>query len=150
MADDPMRKRAAALYNQTWELLDQADRDPGADRRMLLAACASRVMWEGIGDSQTIAVGDWMVSRVLAELGVGDLAVSFAQSAVDRADENELPVWMRASALEGLARAYAAAGSADQRNRFVELAGDLVSQIPDAEDRDLIAEQLATVPEVQR
>jgi hypothetical protein len=150
MADDPMRKRAAALYNQTWDLLDDAERDAAGDRRLLLSACASRALWEGIGDAQTLAVGDWMVSRVLAQLGLGDLSVSFAQSAVDQSTEHDLPVWMQASALEGLARAYAAAGAVDERDRFVALAGDLVSQIPDAEDRDLIAEQLATVPEVQR
>ena len=107
MADDPMRKRAAALYNQTWDLLEQPDRDAAGDRHLLLTACASRVLWDSFGDAQTIAVGDWMV-----------------------------------------ARAHAAAGDFDARARYVALAGDLVSKIPDAEDRDLIAEQLATVPEV--
>jgi hypothetical protein len=150
MADDPMRKRAVALYNQTWDLLDDAQRDAAGDRRLLLSACASRALWEGIGDPQNLAVGDWMVSRVLAALGVGDLSVSFAQVTVEQCEQHDLPVWMRASALEGLARAYAAAGAVDERDRFVALAGDLVAQIPDAEDRDLIAEQLATVPEVQR
>jgi len=148
MADDPMRKRAAALYNQTWDLLEQPDRDAAGDRHLLLTACASRVLWDSFGDAQTIAVGDWMVARALSAIGVGDLAVSFAQSAVDQSTEHDLPVWMQASALEGLARAHAAAGDFDARARYVALAGDLVSKIPDAEDRDLIAEQLATVPEV--
>jgi len=146
MTDDPMRQRAAALYNQTWDLLDQPDRDAAGDRRLVLAACGSRMLWEGIGDAQNIAVGDWMVARALSAVGAGDLAVSFAQSAADLVDDEE-PVWLRASVLEGLARAHAAAGNRDERSRYVALAGDLVSTIPDADDRELIAAQLATVPE---
>jgi hypothetical protein len=148
MADDPTRKRAAALFNQTWDLLDQPDRDAAGDRRLVLTACTSRLLWEGIGDPQTIAVGDWMVARALSAVGAGPLAVSFAQSAVDLATEHDMPAWVQASVLEGLARAHAAAGNADERARYVALSGDLVSQIPDAEDRELIAGQLATVPQI--
>jgi hypothetical protein len=150
MTDDPVRQRAVALYNQSWDLLEDPKRDVAGDRKLLVAACGSRACWEGIGDAENLSVGDWMVARVLAELGVGDLAVSFAQSALDLAERNDMPIWMRASAMEGLARAHAASGSADERDRCVALAGDLVNQIPDAEDRDLIASQLATVPEVAR
>jgi hypothetical protein len=150
MADDPVRQRAVALYNQSWDLLEDPFRDADGDRKLLLAACGSRACWEGIGDAENLSVGDWMVSRVLAQLGAGELAVSFAQSALGLAEGADAPIWMRASALEGLARAHAAAGAADERDRYVALAGDLVSQIEDPEDRELIAGQLATVPEVAR
>jgi hypothetical protein len=150
MTDDPVRQRAVALYNQSWDLLEDPKRDAEGDRKLLLAACGSRACWEGIGDAENLSVGDWMVSRVLAELGVGELAVSFARSALDLADGSQAPIWMRASAMEGLARAYAACGDAPQRDRHVALASDLVNQIPDVEDRELIAGQLATVPEVAR
>jgi hypothetical protein len=148
MTDDPIRQRAVALYNQSWDLLEDPKRDADRDRKLLLAACGSRACWEGVGDAENMSVGDWMVSRVLAELGAADLAVSFAQSAHDLVEGNDAPIWMRASAMEGLARAYAAAGDAAQRDRHVALASDLVNQIPDLEDRELIAAQLATVPEV--
>jgi hypothetical protein len=150
MADDPVRQRAVALYNRSWDLLEDPFRDAEGDRKLLLAACGSRACWEGIGDAENLSVGDWMVSRVLAQLGAGELAVSFAQSALDLAESADAPIWMRASALEGLARAHAATGAADERDRYVALAGDLVSQIEDPEDRELIAGQLATVPEVAR
>jgi hypothetical protein len=150
MADDPIRQRAVALYNQSWDLLEDPKRDADGDRKLLLAACGSRACWEGIGDAENLSVGDWMVARVLAELGIGELAVSFARSARDLAEGDDAPIWMRASAMEGLARAYAAAGDAAQRDRHVALASDLVNQIPDADDRELIAAQLATVPEAAR
>ena len=55
-----------------------------------------------------------------------------------------------ASCAEGLARAYAALGDGDERQRWYDRAQQLVTEIKDREDRELIAEQLSSVPDVVR
>jgi hypothetical protein len=43
---------------------------------------------------------------------LADVALVFARAAVERAESNDLPAWLKASAPEGLARAHAAGGDA--------------------------------------
>ena len=54
-----------------------------------------------------------------------------------------------ASALEGLARANAAAGRKDERDAYFTAATQALRDIDDPQDRDLIASQLSTVPEIE-
>jgi len=103
------RARAAQLFNQTWELIEEPARTAEQDRLMLVTACASWLEWDAVG---------------------------------------ELPSWLRASALEGLARANAAAGRKDERDAYLTAATQALGDIDDPQDRDLIASQLSTVPEI--
>lgn len=57
------------------------------------------------------------------------------------------PAWLRPSVREGLARAYAAAGDAAARGAALAEADAILAGEPDEESRDLIAAQLADVPE---
>ncbi len=65
------RKRAAELFNGTWELLDKADRDETDDLNMIHQAHASRYLWGLVGKEPQLATGEWQVSRVYAALGMG-------------------------------------------------------------------------------
>lgn len=141
------RQAAAALFNQTWQLIEQPGRTPEQDRRMLVTACASWLAWEAAGTDENLAIADWQIAHVASLLGYGELAIGHAQAAYDRVQSCQLPTWLRASALEGLARAHAAAGHRAQRNEYAERAATTLAEVSDQEDRDLIASQLATVPE---
>ena len=87
-----------------------------------------------------------MVSRCFAELGDGPLAVRFATAAL-AAEPDDAPMWMRASLLEGLARAYAANGDKRGRDEAAERAAELLADEPSKKNRELIEEQLASVPD---
>jgi hypothetical protein len=150
---DPAVQRALAvrLFNRTWELLESDGRSPADDREMLASALASRLHWQGIGDDENYAAGDWLVAHVASHLGYADLALDFAAAAHERATtaQPEVPLWLVASTLEGLARAHAVAGHDDERDRYAAEARATLEKVDDAEDRELIASQLATVPGIE-
>ena len=83
-----------------------------------------------------------MVSRAAAAADCAALGVLFAQRAHDGLADSA-PDWLRASAAEGLAHAYRAAGRADEYDRWSAVAEGLVARIADAEDRAVIAAKLA-------
>jgi hypothetical protein len=143
---EPLTHRglAAESFNASWALLER-DRTDDEDLELLEDALASRHHWRAVGGLQQIAISDWMVSRCFAELGNGGLALRFATAAL-RAQPDDAPAWLRASLLEGLARAHAANGDQAARDEAVVRAATALAEERDPEDRELIADQLASVP----
>jgi hypothetical protein len=141
------RAQAVQLFNRTWELLE-SPRSPADDRAMLACALASRLHWTSVGNDENYAAGDWLVAHVASRLGYADLALDFAASAYETAlaAEPPVPAWLVASAQEGLARAHAAAGHDEERDRFAADARRTLATVEDTDDRDLIAGQLASIP----
>lgn len=115
---------------------------------MLLTAMASRWHWDSIGADAQRRAGDWQVAHVASLLGLGELALLFAQRALASAQAEGVDGWALASAHEGMARAYAALGNAEGRAQHVTAAQAALDREQDEPDRDVIASQLATVPEV--
>lgn len=146
MSEVPHRQLAVSSFNACWELLDR-DRTEDEGLELLELSFESRHHWRAAGGPKELSIADWMVSRALAELGEGALALRFAQRAM-RAEPEDAPAWMRASLLEGLARAHAALGDREARDDAVARAERMLAAEPDDEERSIIAEQLATVPEV--
>jgi hypothetical protein len=142
------RAIAVATYNRCWELLHLDERSDAGDDELLTCAFTSRYHWLVQGGDMQVIVADWMVSRAAAATGQADLAVRFAHQAFEGVQSGQHPAWLRASVFEGLARAYASAGDRSQRDRHVGLAHLVLDQEDDADDRQVIADQLATVPSV--
>jgi hypothetical protein len=139
------RPFAVAAFNACWALIDNPARTPEQDRQMLTLAFASRWHWGEAGNDENIAVSDWQIAHAASLLGDGPLALWFAHAALERADSAGLPQWLRASANEGVARAYAAAGDRDGYERHAAQARELLASLDDAEDRALIESQLASI-----
>lgn len=137
---------AKAAFNGAWDLIDASGRTADQDRRMLTLAFAARWHWGEVGTDENVAVSDWQVAHVASLVGHAGVALSFATAAYDAARAKALPVWLRASTAEGMARAHAAAGDGAACERYVAEARDLLTQVDDAEDSDLIESQLATIP----
>ncbi len=140
------RALAGQLFNRTWELIELADRTAEQDRMMLVTACAAYLHWDAIGTEENRAIADWQIAHVASLLGYGDLALAHATSALRRVNEAKLPGWLHASALEGMARAHAAAGNRAERDAYLHRATEATAQIADTTERDLISSQIATVP----
>jgi hypothetical protein len=147
MSPAGQRALAVRLFNRTWELLD-IERDAAADREVLATAMASRLHWTGIGTDENLAAGDWLVAHVASRVGYADLALDFASAAHERVSTSseQLPAWLVASTLEGLARAHAAAGHDDERDAFAADARRVLEAVEDDEDREIVEGQLATIP----
>jgi hypothetical protein len=146
LTEAQQRELAKRLFNQTWALIDAQDRTSEQDRLMLVTACAAWLHWDAVGTEENRAIADWQIAHVASLLGYGALAITHATTAYDRVRAARLPDWLHASALEGLARAYAAAGDQQSRDEYLRLANEAVGIVTDQEERDLIASQLATVP----
>lgn len=144
------RQVARQLFNRAWELIDSQDRTAEQDRMMLITACAAYLHWDAVGTEENRAIADWQIAHVASLLGYGDLALSHATSALGRVRAAGLPGWLHASALEGLARAHAAAGNQAERDFYLKQAIEAVAAVPDAEERELISAQIATVPRAAR
>jgi hypothetical protein len=140
------RGLAVAYFNRAWTLIDATDRTAEQDLDLLATACASRQHWvDAGGTAQNLAIADWQVAHAASLAGLADTALAFANAAVDRAESGDLPVWMQASAHEGLARAHAAAGDRAGYDREAARTTELLATVDDAEDRDLVTSQLASI-----
>ena len=146
VADAWHRTFAVAAFNRSWDLIDKADRSPAEDAELLTAVFASRFHWEPIGDDENKAVGDWQIAHAASHLDLPQIALTFATSALERAQAAGRTDWLLASCYEGVARAHAIAGDRDERDRYVELARAVLAGVDDPDDRDLIESQLSTIP----
>ncbi len=145
---ETQRRVAGRLYNHVWDLLDAGDsRTAVQTAEMMDAAHASRWHWAQIGGAEQNVVGEWMVSRVYAASGLGGEAVRHAEASYALLlAASDLPDWVVASVHEGRARAYVAAGDLVAAAQAKALATESMAAIVEAEDRALIATQLAELP----
>jgi hypothetical protein len=141
------RGLAVAYFNRAWTLIDAPDRTAEQDRDLLATTFASRQHWvDAGGTAENLAIADWQVAHAASLVGLSDTALSFATASVSRSESSDLPVWMQASAHEGLARAHAAAGDRASYDRESARANELLAAVDDPEDRDLVSRQLASIP----
>ena len=142
--DDAARKEfAVGCYQRCWELLDAGTRTPDEEVELLTAAFTARHHWEPIGGPEQWILSDWMVSRAAAAVGEGGLALRFAERAYGACLAEGTADWLLASAAEGVARAFAAAGDEVECAAWIGVAEGLVRRITDDDDRALVADQLS-------
>jgi hypothetical protein len=147
MNQDEHQVQAIAYFNAAWDLIDASERSAEEDRDMLTLAAASRQHWiDAGGTAEKLTVADWQIAHAASQLGLADVALVFARAAVDRAESNDLPTWLKASAHEGLARAHATAGDRASFTYEADLARALLEKVADPEDKALVETQLASIP----
>ena len=66
------------LFNRTWEVLEDAERDDAGDREALMTAMGSRLHWAGIGTDENLAAGDWLVAHVASAACPSRLALDLS------------------------------------------------------------------------
>ena len=138
------RQLAAQLFNETWRLLDKADRTDEENTQMIHCAHASRFHWQAVGNATNRAVGEWQISRVYCVLGLGESALHHARLCMQQTDANALKPFHMAFAHEGLARALTLSDKAAARVHY-QAALDLVEAIEDPEDRNLLQSDLQSI-----
>lgn len=145
---DPETSRALAvgLYNRVWQLLDTDERTDEQDDEMVDAAYASRYHWGTVGTPENFAIGEWQLSRVYCVLGRGEPAQHHAGRCLSLVEQNSLAPWLLGSAYEAMARAASVAedpAAASWRARAVAQ----LEQIDDPDDREVVARDVASLPE---
>jgi DNA-binding transcriptional MerR regulator len=143
---DSERQLAADLFNLVWTLLEQTGRTTEDDDRMVHAAHASRYHWGQVGGPEQLAIGEWQCARVYSVLGRAEPALHHARRCLDIATASTIPDWLIASAHEGLARAYAVGGQRESALASRAAAEAALAKVTDAEDRQVVQEDLASLP----
>jgi hypothetical protein len=146
-ADLPLhRKLAAELFNGTWTLLEEPDRTPDDDARMIHMAHASAYHWLQVGTPQNVARSHWLCSRVYSVLGRPEPALYHARLAHDICAEHGIGDFDLAYAFEALARAHAVAGNRAESDEWRDRARAATADVAEAEDRELLLSDLAQIP----
>lgn len=142
------RALAVGLFNYTWTLLENPDRTREQDDEMLHAAHASRYHWGEVGEQVNLARGEWQVSRVYSVLGRAEPALYHARRCVEINEANEAfrEDWELGTAYEAMARASAVAGDTAARDEWKARAVGELAGIKDPEDRQVLEQDIATLP----
>ena len=146
--DTDHRSLAVALYNDAWRLLEK-ERTPEEDEELLHQAHASAYHWLKAPECEpkNRARSEWMCSRVYAVLGRAEPAVYHAERclAITEANAENVEQFDLPFAYEALARAKRAAGDTAEAKRYEEQAREAAEQIADAEDKEIVLTDLATL-----
>jgi hypothetical protein len=137
---------AKTLFDATWDLMERPDRTPDDDARMIHQAHASAYHWLQVGRPENLARSHWQCSRVYCVLGRAEPALYHARLVLDVCQRHGIGDWDLAFAYEALARASAVAGDAAQTQRWLAEARRAGADIADAEDREQLQSDLATIP----
>lgn len=145
---EPRRVLASDFFNRVWELLEMPERTREQDDEMLHGAHASRALWAGSGTLANLARGEWRCSRVYAVLGRPEPALWHARRCLELCEQAEpgvLADFDLPFAYEGLARAHAVASDREAALRWLERAAGEAVRIAEADDRELVATDLAEI-----
>ena len=136
---------ATKLFNDTWGLLDKTDRTPEEDVLMIHTAHASLFHWLQFGEAKNFSIGEWQVSRVYAELKMGESALKHGLANVDLCKKNNISGFELGYAYESVARAYKILGKVNLKEEYLNKAYSEVENISDAEEKEYLIKDLETI-----
>jgi hypothetical protein len=144
----PLDQEALAkeLFNGVWALLQNEDRTVDEDDRMVHMAHASCHHWGEVGTAVHRARGEWQCSRVYATLERGEPALHHARRALEVCTANGIGGFDLAFCHEAMARASAVDGNHLAAAGWRAEAERSAAAIPDAEEREMVLADLATIP----
>ena len=133
---------------QTWNLLDNKERNEQDDFRMINFAKASLYHWRKSDKYELVNEqrGQWMLSRVYSCLGKAEEALSYAKETLKITEEQELQDFDLGYAYESMARAYAAFDNKDESIKWLEKAKKAGDLIKDDKDNEYFISDLESEP----
>ena len=133
---------SSKCFNDTWGLLDKADRTPEDDRLMREMAHASLLHWLRRQDCEpkNLSIGLWLVSRVYATLGDGANAARYAEECI--AISEGLGAFELGYGFEAAARAAQLLEDRGAFDAHLDRAKELLEEVGDAEEKKLLGADL--------
>jgi DNA-binding transcriptional MerR regulator len=147
MMDVDHRQLGVDAFNHVWTLLEREERTRAEDDELLHEAHASTYHWLKAPECrpENRARGEWICSRAYAVLGRGEPALHHARRCLELCEEHGIGDFDLAFAYEALARAHAVGGDAEAASRFAAKAREAAGSVADADDRDAVLADLATL-----
>ncbi len=126
------RDFAIQTNGETWNLLGKTPRSMEEDFLLVHCAHASLYHWLHAGTGVHQQRGTWLLSHVYAQLGLGEMALRYAQECMRLTEQHseEMADFDQAYAQECLARAFAVLGDLDNAAEYrsrAQAAGELIS-----------------------
>lgn len=154
MAETPSPETIAQMHrwfavecnNGCWELIEKAERSPDDDRDMLYRAYAAAYHWSYAGTPLNGARAELALARTHSLLGQGDLALGFAQAALDFFEHNDCEDWDLAFGHAEVAYAAAVTGDEVLHAKHYDAAKRRGETIADEIDRTIFLGSFAQVP----
>lgn len=136
---------SAACFNETWKWLDKPHRSGTDDEQMIACAYASLYHWMQRPDysPREMSVAYWLMSRVFASTSDSPKALQYAKKCLEISES--LTPFYRGYALEALARACRLLEDRDRAEAACAKATALLDEIENADERQLLATDLATL-----
>lgn len=141
------REFAPTAFNNTWTLLDKAERTREQEEEMLAATFAQRYHWYSVGEPKNWAIADWQVSRVAAVLGYAELSRRFGERSLELAEEHDLGPFVKGFAHEAIARAAADVDDVETFTEHLEMAKAALPEIEDSHEREVLQADLTEMSE---
>lgn len=141
------RHFAVTCFNETWKYIKKKRRSEEDNRAMLYNAMTSLWHWRQRKDatSTNFCISYWQVSRVFALLGDADNARLYGNLSLKASKGKGVEAVFAGFAYEAIARAESVAGNAPKRNAHLAKARKIAEKVTDAEDREALEDDLATI-----
>jgi hypothetical protein len=142
---------SAHCFNGAWSILDQRERSPADEQRLLALGYASFWHWTQRPDctDANLSVAHWLLSRVHVVLGDPRLGRHHAEWSLRVSERPGVGPFYRGYACEAVARAASLAGDGLAAAEALDRARALARQVTDPGERALLLQDLRTV-EVRR
>lgn len=122
--------RLAELYTNTvWEFFFKDSLDGDEKDIMLHLAHGAALIYSEHGESLDNVRSAWLLSRVYAILGWGEIALHYARKGLALCEEHELDAFPRAFAHESMARACALLGDRENCLLHLKKSGEYSTEI---------------------
>jgi tetratricopeptide (TPR) repeat protein len=135
---------AKKTNGMVWKLLGQSDRTDLDNQKMELAAFASLFHWMHAGTAVHHQRGEWLIAHVYTVLGQKEPAKKHAHRCLELTEKNmdQMADFDLAYAYEGVARAEALAGNAEEAKQYLKLATEAGEKIEDEESKGIFVGDL--------
>lgn len=131
-----------SIFSEVWELLGKNEPTDEEIFRAIHGAHAATYHWTKVGNFEQMVKGEWLVSRVYAQLGMGDQALVHGQYAFDLCQDNGITNIEFANACEAIARAAKLLEDDDLFEGYYRMAFDAAKVIENPKEKSRFLDEL--------
>ncbi|MFW9807885.1 MAG: hypothetical protein ACFFE6_00765 [Candidatus Thorarchaeota archaeon] len=143
--DEFHKKMAIKTNGGVWSVLDKTSPSNEELGKALEMAYTSLYHWRQIGKPINIARGEYMISRVLSDMEMGDAALFHAERTLKLTEEAEEKAdFDMGFAYEVLAKAYSVKGDKEACKKYIEMSQKVIDTLGE-EDRKISQGELDKV-----
>ncbi|MFN8310971.1 MAG: hypothetical protein U0T73_13495 [Chitinophagales bacterium] len=139
------RKLAVDCFNAVWQILGKENATADEINEAILLAHSSTWHWKFAGNELHQQRGEWIISRVYAHFGFGEMALYHAKRCLELTEKHGFKDFDLGYAYEAMARAYMVLKNADAGKPYYEKAIAAGELIEDAEDKSWFSKDMATI-----